>query len=332
MSNHSSFHYPTKIPNGVYFCFYGTSNKGCTPIPDDFDEFWDNSLKELDEIDANPELVPAEFTCPFADCYDMYFNGTAGRVHAKLLLPKNITKPVPAVLKFHGYHAFAGEWSDHLNYVAAGIAVASMDCRGQSGESTDEATYIGDNLSGFITMGVLGDPKNMYYRHTFLDTAQMARVVMDMDYIDETRVAAMGGSQGGGLTIACAALEPRLAVAVPHVPFLSDYKRVWQMDLDKDAYHDLRTFFRYFDPFHEKEDEYFTKLGYTDVAHLAHRIKAEVLQFSTLRDNICPPSTQFAAYNNMNCKKQIMIAPDYAHEGARGQADITYKFILNKLL
>lgn len=306
--------------------------KGSTPVPADFDEFWDNSLKELDAVDAKLEITPADFTCPFADCYDMYFNGTAGRIHAKLLLPKNISKPVPAILKFHGYHGDAGEWSEHLNYVAAGIAVASMDCRGQSGKSIDEGICIGDTLSGFITKGLLGDPKDMYYRNTFLDTAQMARIVMGLDYIDESRVGAMGTSQGGGLTIACAALEPRISVAVPHVPFLSDYKRVWDMDLDKDAYHDLRTFFRHFDPFHEKADEYFTKLGYTDVSHLAPRIKAEVLQFSTLRDNICPPSTQFAAYNNMTCKKQLKIAPDYAHEFIRTQSDITYQFMLSKLL
>ena len=306
--------------------------KGSTPTPADFDEFWDESLKELDSVDTNLELIPAEFTCPFADCYDMYFNSTAGRIHAKLLLPKDITKPVPALLKFHGYHGDAGEWSEHLNYVAAGIAVASMDCRGQSGKSIDEGICIGDTLSGFITKGLLGDPKDMYYTNTFLDTALFARIIMNLDYIDETRVAATGISQGGGLTIACAALEPRLVAAVPCVPFLSDYKRVWEMDLDKDAYHDLRTFFRYFDPFHEKEEEYFTKLGYTDVSHLAPRIKGEVLQFSTLRDNICPPSTQFAAYNNMTCKKQIKIAPDFAHEVIRGQSDMAYEFILSKLL
>ncbi len=60
-------------------------------------------------------------------------------------------------------------------------------------------------------------------------------------------------------------------------------------------------------------------------------IYAEVLQFSTLRDNICPPSTQFAAFNNMTCKKQIKIAPDYSHEFIRTQNDITYSFIIDRL-
>ena len=52
----------------------------------------------------------------------------------------------------------------------------------------------------------------------------------------------MGGSQGGALTIACAALEPRVKKLAPVFPFLSDYRRVWEMDLAKDAYAELRPF------------------------------------------------------------------------------------------
>ncbi len=68
------------------------------------------------------------------------------------------------------------------------------------------------------------------FRHIFLDTAMLARVVMDMPDVNENRVGATGGSQGGALTLACASLEPRIKKAAPVFPFLSDYKRVWQMD------------------------------------------------------------------------------------------------------
>ena len=56
------------------------------------------------------------------------------------------------------------------------------------------------------------------------------------------RVGAYGGSQGGGLTLACAALTPNLNRAAPVYPFLCDYQRVWEMDLDKDAYQDARLY------------------------------------------------------------------------------------------
>jgi cephalosporin-C deacetylase len=60
--------------------------------------------------------------------------------------------------------------------------------------------------------------RSWLFRQIFLDTAQLARIVMDMPEVDENRVGAMGGSQGGGLTLACAALEPRIKKAAPVYP------------------------------------------------------------------------------------------------------------------
>ncbi|MDM8530569.1 acetylxylan esterase [Anaerolineales bacterium HSG25] len=47
----------------------------------------------------------------------------------------------------------------------------------------------------------------------------LAQIVMAMPDVDETRIGATGGSQGGALTIACAALEPRLKKIAPVYPF-----------------------------------------------------------------------------------------------------------------
>lgn len=168
------------------------------------------------------------------------------------------------------------------------------------------------------------------FRDIFLDTAMLARIAMDMDYIDETKVYATGGSQGGALTLACAALEPRVAKAAAVYPFLCDYKRVWEMDLDKDAYEELRTYFRCYDPRHEREDEIFTKLGYIDLQYLAPRIQGEMLVITGLLDTICPPSTQYAAYNKMTCKKKHILYPDYGHEWIRDADDIIFQFLLGE--
>ena len=171
------------------------------------------------------------------------------------------------------------------------------------------------------------DPKKLLFRSIYLDTAQLARIVMSFSEVDPTRVGATGGSQGGGLTLACAALEPRIRRAASVFPFLCDYRRVWEMDLAKDAYDELRTHFRFFDPRHEREDELFTKLGYIDCQHLAPRIKAEVLMFTGLMDTICPPSSQYAAYNKIRSKKSVIIYPDYGHEGLPGLSDTVFEFM-----
>lgn len=156
-----------------------------------------------------------------------------------------------------------------------------------------------DGPSGHIVRGLDGAAEDLLYRHIFLDCARMAQIVMEMPDVDETRVGATGGSQGGALTLACVALEPRVKRAAPIYPFLSDYKRVCEMDMDKDAYAELqREWFRKFDPRHEREEEVFTRLGYVDIQFLAPRIKAEVLMGVGLRIKSArppasmPPSTR----------------------------------------
>ena len=150
---------------------------------------------------------------------------------------------------------------------------------------------------------------------------------MQLPEVDPQRVGATGGSQGGGLTLACAALEPRIKRAAPVFPFLCDYQRVWEMDLATNAYTELRTYFRQFDPQHNREQEIFTKLGYIDCQHLAPRIRGEVLMVTGLMDQVCPPSTQFAAYNKITAKKNMVIYPDYGHEGLPGANDAISAFM-----
>jgi cephalosporin-C deacetylase len=109
-------------------------------------------------------------------------------------------------------------------------------------------------------------------------------------------------------------------------PFLCDYRRVWEMDLARDAYFELAYFFRMFDPRHVREEEIFTKLGYIDCQHLAPRIKGRVLMLTGLMDTVCPPSSQFAAYNKIAAPKEVVIYPDFAHEALPGQHDTALEF------
>lgn len=303
--------------------------EGINPCPSDFDTYWDKGLAEMQALDPQIEIVPADFQTPFAQCNHLYFAGVGGaRVHAKLLQPKGSDAPHPAVLMFHGYSGSAGDWVDKLGYVAMGYTVAALDCRGQGGLSEDVGGVKGWTLRGHIVRGLDNAPEKLYYRQVFLDTAQLAGIVMAMDDVDETRVGATGGSQGGGLTLACAALEPRIKRAAPVFPFLCDYRRVWDLDQDKDAYAELREWFRRFDPQHKREEEIFTQLGYVDVQHLVQRIRGEVRMAVGLMDTICPPSTQFAAYNKITAAKSYAIFPDFAHENLPGNNDEIFQFLL----
>ncbi len=303
--------------------------QGRNPRPADFDEYWDRAIAEMKAIKANVELIPhTEIETPFAECFDLYFTGVGGaRVYAKYLRPKQAAKPHPAVVLFHGYSGSSGDWVDKLGYVAMGYSVAALDCRGQGGRSEDVGGVKGNTLQGHIIRGLDDAPEKLLFRQIFLDTAQLAGIVMEMPEVDATRVGATGGSQGGGLTLACASLEPRIARAAPMFPFLCDYQRVWEMDLAIGAYEEIRGYFRRFDPRHEHEQALFTKLGYIDCQHLAPRIKAKTLMLTGLMDTICPPSTQFAAYNKITAEKDVIFYPDYGHEGLPGGSDTVFRFM-----
>ncbi|MCC6727787.1 MAG: acetylxylan esterase [Chthonomonadales bacterium] len=301
---------------------------GTNPRPDDFDAYWDAALAEMRAVDADVELVPYPLHAPFAECFDLYFTGVRGaRVHAKYLRPRHAGGSHPAVLQFHGYSGSSGDWADKLNYVALGYSVAALDCRGQGGQSEDVGGVRGNTLRGHVIRGLDDAPERLLFRDIFLDCAQLARIVMALPEVDAARVGAMGGSQGGGLTLACAALEPGVRRAAAVYPFLCDYQRVWEMDLAAAAYEEIRTFFRMFDPLHEREGEIWRRLGYVDCQHLAPRIRGEVLMITGLMDTVCPPSTQFAAYNKIESPKRMLLYPDYGHEGIPGSGDRIYEFL-----
>jgi len=302
--------------------------QGRNPRPEDFDAYWDAALKEMRAVDPKVELVPHPLKTNFAECFDLFFTGVGGsRIHAKYLRPKQKGEPHPALLQFHGYSGNSGDWNDKLNYVSQGYSVASLDCRGQGGRSEDRGSVMGNTLRGHIIRGLDDLPEQLYYRQMYLDTAQLAQIVMGFEEVDADRVGATGGSQGGGLTLACAALEPRIKLAAPVFPFLCDYQRVWEMDLAVGAYEELKTYFRNFDPLHERESEVFLRLGYIDNQHLANRIRAEVLMAVGLMDTICPPSTQFAAYNKIPSSKSLLLYPDFGHEGLPGCNDRIFDFM-----
>ena len=242
--------------------------------------------------------------------------------------PADASEPRPAVLRFHGYSGSSGDWKGGLAFAAMGYTVASLDCRGQGGLSEDVGSVRGSTLRGHIVRGLDDEPDKMLFRQIFIDTAQLAKIVMAMPGVDAERVGATGGSQGGGLTLACASLVPEIKLAAPAYPFLSDYKRVWEMDQDTGAYIELRDYFRRFDPLHQREQDVFTRLGYIDVQHLAGRIRAEVVMAVGLRDTTCPPSTQFAAYNKITAPKSLELYPDFAHEGLPGWDDRVFKLMM----
>lgn len=306
--------------------------RGKSPMPDDFDVFWARALDEVNDTDANIEVREANFVLSGFDFADLYFDGVrGGRIRAKLIKPQG-KGTLPIAVHFHGYTGRSGDWIEYIPFAAAGFCVFAMDCRGQGGQSTDIGGVCGNTQRGHIIRGLDEGPDNLLFRHIFLDTVQLVNVAMGLDYTDETKIFAYGASQGGALTLACAALNPQVGLLAPVYPFLCDYRRVWELNLGSGAYAELKDYFRMFDPRHERETEVFNRLGYIDVANLSKNIRGETIFAISLNDDVVPPSTTFAAYNNIMAKKELYIYPDFAHENLPGFFDMVIQRAQSKMI
>lgn len=300
---------------------------GISPKPQDFDSYWQAALAELALAAPQPQLQQAGFQAKGVQCYDLTFQGVRGAlVYAKYLRPTG-PGPHPCLLCFHGYTMNSGNWSQYLPYVLQGFCVAAMDCRGQGGHSTDPGGVCGNTQHGHIIRGVWGGAQDLLFRHIFLDSVQLLRTVAGFTEVDEERIAAAGASQGGALAVACSALSGQVKRTVVQMPFLSDFKRTWEMGQGGNAYKELFDYFRLFDPLHEREEAFFQRLGYIDVHFLAPRVKGSVLMAIGLADVTCLPSTQFAVYNAIMCEKKLCLYPDFGHEPLPGFADTEFAFV-----
>ncbi len=168
----------------------------------------------------------------------------------------------------------------------------------------------------------------MLFRQVFLDCAQLAGIVMDMPEVDGARVGAIGGSQGGALTIACAALEPRIVRRRPDLP-VPMRLQAHLGDGPGDCARTRRSGTISAPLTRATSAKTKSSLGWAmwTSRFLAPRIQAEVLMAVGLMDTVCPPSTQFAAYNKITSPKDLLIYPDFGHEDLPGASDSVFDFL-----
>jgi cephalosporin-C deacetylase len=82
--------------------------------------------------------------------------------------------------------------------------------------------------------------------------------------------------------------------------------------VDSDPYGEIR---RFCITHRERVDQVFQTLSYYDGVHFAGLCQLPALFSVGLMDNICPPSTVYAAYNGWNGEKQIRVYRYNNHEG-----------------
>jgi len=285
--------------------------------PDDFEDYWNRARMELAEVDPRFNLIRQDSLCTRKrDVFilEMY---SLDEVLVRAWYIRPVKEGVyPAILHVQGYSSFLiPDWM----YQGDDMVALGLNIRGH-GFSQDQ---VNPGFPGYLQHQV-EDKEKYIYRGAYMDCLRAVDFLYGRSEVDTTRIAVEGGSQGGALSFATAALDnQRINVCVPHVPFLSDFR-----DYFKVADWPAHEFTRYFQDHPElSEDDIYQNLSYIDIKNLAPWIQAPVLMSVGLVDEVCPPHINFAAYNQVQSPKEYMVYPDAGHSLPWSYHQIKYEFI-----
>jgi len=294
--------------------------------PKDFDAFWKATLDETRSHPLNATFERVDNGIVTLETFDVTYAGFGGQpVKGWLILPAQragmdgrAKPPLPCVVEYIGYGGGRNFSIDWLLWASAGYAHFVMDTRGQGsnwsrGDTPDLYAGGGNpHYPGSMTQGIL-DPKHYFYRRVFTDAVRAIEAARSHPEVDRSRIALTGGSQGGGITIAAAGLVPDVVAAMPDVPFLCHYRRATEI-VDTYPYKEIAEFCH---THRDTVEVVFNTLSYFDGVNFSARAKAKSLFSVALMDQVCPPSTVYAAFNHWAGEKDIKVYPYNGHEGGQ---------------
>ena len=236
------------------------------------------------------------------------------RIRGWLTVPKG-KGPWPGLVSVAGYGGTMWPATERENMV-----VMALNIRGHGNSIEDVNPGDGE----YMYLGLTGNPADYIYVGAYLDCVRAVDFLSSRPEVDPGRIAIEGGSQGGGLSLATAALSPKVAACVADVPWLCDWPdfattTTWALENFPKLLKDRK------DLSHAK---LLRILSYVDVMNLAGRIRCPVKVSMGLVDDVCPPRTIMSAYNRIRAPKTVHYYPCGGHEGG----DATHWVIREKWL
>lgn len=287
--------------------------------PPDFDAFWSDTLMESRGLAIAPRFEPFESPLRTVDVFDVTFSGFGGQeIRGWLLAPAGAADPLPSVVEYIGYgggRQFPYGW---LTWASGGYAHFVMDTRGQGsewspGDTPDiEVTPTSGQHPGFMTRGI-DHRDTYYYRRLMTDAVLALDAAVAHPLVDPDRLVVAGISQGGGLALAIAGLSSVPKAAMIDVPALCHWRRAVEIT-DTSPYREVA---RYLATRRDKVDTAFATLAYFEGMNFATRATAPALFSVGLMDDICPPSTVFAAFNHYGGPADIRVWPFNGHDAGQ---------------
>jgi cephalosporin-C deacetylase-like acetyl esterase len=278
----------------------------------DFFNFWQDSLAQLASTAPNfqlrPHEQPSQSKVSLFEVSMQSFDNVC--VRGWLEIPKQ-DGLFPTVLRVPGYGQNMKPVGDQEDLI-----VFSFNPRGH-GNSQDD---ISGKPQDYWVRG-LDDRDTYFYRGAYLDCVRAVDFLCTLDKANQQQIAIWGASQGGGFAFATAALDNRIDLCVADIPFLCNWANYFklthwdEMDdwLNKKQHrswaHTLKT------------------MSYFDTMNLCERVTCQTIMNVGLQDQICPPTTSFAAFNRVPGAKTYKIYPARGHGLGKEHQQSTWKQI-----
>ncbi|MGB7157823.1 MAG: acetylxylan esterase, partial [Tepidisphaeraceae bacterium] len=284
------------------------------PVPDDFDAFWAAQKELLAAEPMKPVLTPVESPDESIETFDVQVNCPApgNNVCGYLARPKGAAgKSLPAILYPHS----AGVRDSDLKHAVRGakLNAIALDFNAHGlpngkGEQFYKDQYPNGPFKGYSARG-MDDREQMYFRGMYMRLLRALDFLTTLPEWDGKILIVEGSSQGGGQALVAAGLDPRVTLCLASVPAMCDHTGLvanqangWPKMLRANRDGTL-------DPKATEVVRYF------DAMNFATRIQCPTIVSVGFVDKVCPPTSVFAAYNNIpaGVKKQIVMRPAMGH-------------------
>lgn len=285
--------------------------------PADFDAFWAKGKADLAKIPLEARLTLLPDACTdTVNVYHVSFrtvnqarNPQPPRIYGILCEPKAPGK-YPAVLKVPG--AGVRPYAGDPQLAARGVIVLEIGIHGipvNLPQHVYDALYGGALHSYWLNQ--LDNKDAYYYRRVYLGCVRANDFLVSREMWNGRDLVVMGASQGGQLAIVTAALDPRVTALSATHPAMCDVVA---------PLHGRAGGWPH--PFKPNDDgtpslhatpAKIATTGYYDTVNFARRLKVPGFYIWGYNDEVCPPTSTFAAYNVITAPKTLAVEPEQAH-------------------
>jgi len=303
--------------------------------PEDFNSFWSEQLKALAAVPLEWERSPESSLCTDTQKVETlrFLSADGIWVHAWLAGGWQETSRGAGLVYLPGYSW--GNPPPDSDSVYDDVLTLGLNLHGNP---SDHAYRHPRSVGGeYITQGI-DSPHTYIFKNIVLHCIRALEVLAVQEDVDPERVAIGGMSQGGGLSLVCAALSAVPKLCFADMPWLCDLDRALSL-IDPSRYKpgmavpDSRNIIRQYAEEHpEKADQVFKTYRYFDPLSHADNIKIPVQCSAGGRDPSCRPPTIYSVYNEITSDKEMIYLPHTGHEIVPAMREAHERWIRERLI